>query len=286
MVSGRLNQWKEAAALLARVVELEPASPDAHLNLGIARADQYDLAGARQSFAQAVALAPANPQARYNLGRVLFDLKQFDPARAELETALRADPSLTHAAYLLAATHRNLDQPAAGLAVLETLLARDPLHQEALFLQGQICLALARKPAAIAAWEKLLTLRPDHHEALYALSRQLQPTDPARAATYRQRLAALTASRQVAEQAESLGNFALSAAAVNDWPRAIERLTEAIALCGDCRSRADLQKNLGLVQARSGDWPAAEASLRQAREAKPGDIEIVRALEMLRLRQR
>jgi Flp pilus assembly protein TadD len=112
----------------------------------------------------------------------------------------------------------------------------------------------------------------------------LQPVDPKLAAAYRKRLAGLTAARQIAEQAESLGNFGLSAAESHDWPRAVERLEEAITLCGECRAAADLRKNLGLVLARSGDLAAAETRLRQARAMKPGDIEIVRALEMLRLR--
>lgn len=286
MVSGRLNQWKEAAALFARVVEIEPGSADAHLNLGIARADQYDLDGARSAFEKAVALAPASPLARYNLGRVLFDLKLFAAARTELDSAVRADAKLSHAWYLLAAAHRNLEQPELGLAVVDNLLTREPAHQEGLFLKGQICVQLGRKSDAITAWEKLLALRPDHHEALYALSRQLQSVDAKRAGEYRARLAALTASRQVAEQAESLGNFGLSAAAVNDWPRAIDRLEEAIQLCGDCRADGDLAKNLGLVLAKSGDMQRAELELRKARAKKPGDIEIVRALEMIRLRQR
>ena len=129
-----------------------------------------------------------------------------------------------------------------------------------------------------------MQLNPEHNEALYALSRNLQATNPDLAAGYRQKLAALQQSRQVAEQAESLGNFGLSAAASHDWPRAIERINEAVAVCGDCRARADLFKNLGLTYARSGDLENAELALRQARELKPGDIEIVRTLEMLRFR--
>jgi Flp pilus assembly protein TadD len=83
-----------------------------------------------------------------------------------------------------------------------------------------------------------------------------------------------------------MGNFGLSAAASHDWPRAIERINEAIQICGDCRARADLHKNLGLTYARAGDLENAERALRQAREAKPGDIEIVRTLEMIRLRSK
>jgi len=127
-------------------------------------------------------------------------------------------------------------------------------------------------------------LNPEHNEALYALSRNLQASNPDQAATYRKKLVDLKLSRQVAEEAEAMANFGLSAAASHDWPRAIERLNEAVNLCGDCRARADLHKNLGLTYARAGELENAERALRLAREIKPGDIEIVRALEMIRLR--
>jgi tetratricopeptide (TPR) repeat protein len=198
--------------------------------------------------------------------------------------ALKLDPQSDPATYLLAFTHKHLERPQEAIALLDRLLSRQPNDQDALFLLGQSCVQAGDRPRAARAWEKLLQLNAEHHEALYALSRLLQPTSPARAAEYRQKLASLQQSRQVAEQAEAMANFGLSAAQSRDWPRAIERLNEAITLCGDCRARADLYKNLGLTQARSGDFEQAEASLRRAREWKPGDVEIVRALEMLRTR--
>ena len=47
------------------------------------------------------------------------------------------------------------------------------------------------------------------------------------------------------------------------------------------RARADLHKNLGLIYARSGDTAKAVAALRAAREQKPADPEIERALQLL-----
>lgn len=284
MVAARLNRWKEAVALFAKVVALEPQSAEAHLNLGIARADQFDLPAARASFAEAVRLAPQSPAAEYNLGRALFDLREYEAAQTHLELALKLDPHSDPATYLLAFTHKHLERPKETIALLDRLLARQPNDQDALFLLGQSCVQSGDRPRAAQAWQKLLQLNSEHQEALYALSRLLQSTNPEQAAEYRQKIANLQQSRQIAEQAETMANFGLSAAQSRDWPRALERLNEAITLCGDCRARADLYKNLGLTQARSGDFVNAEASLRRAREWKPGDIDIVRALEMLRAR--
>jgi tetratricopeptide (TPR) repeat protein len=54
MVLARLDQRREAIADFRRVIELDAQSPDAHLNLGIALADQFDLNGALTEFAAAL----------------------------------------------------------------------------------------------------------------------------------------------------------------------------------------------------------------------------------------
>ena len=122
----------------------------------------------------------------------------------------------------------------------------------------------------------------DHSEALYNLIRALGQMDAAEAGKYRAKFTELQRQKRITGQAETLNNFALTAAASRDWPRAIEQLNEAIGLCGDCRARADLHKNLGLIYARSGDAKKAVAALETARAGKPQDREIEQALQLLR----
>jgi len=50
MVLVRLNRASEALPLFRKVTELDPISPGAHLNLGIALADQNLLDGAVEEF--------------------------------------------------------------------------------------------------------------------------------------------------------------------------------------------------------------------------------------------
>ena len=55
------------------------------------------------------------------------------------------------------------------------------------------------------------------------------------------------------EQAETLGNFAIASAEARDWPRAFSQMQQALEVCGECRIKADLHKNLGLILAKSGE---------------------------------
>jgi tetratricopeptide (TPR) repeat protein len=168
---------------------------------------------------------------------------------------------------------------------LKRQLKLQPRDLDALFLLGQSLQAGGDTPGALEAWRQVLAINPEHTEALYNLARALNASAPAQAAEYRKQMVAVQQSRQVAERAESLGNFALGAASARDWPRAIAQMKEALEICGNCRARADLHKNLGLIYARSGDTANAEAALRLARQLKPADAEVVQALEVIRARR-
>jgi len=74
MVLTRLDERDKAIADFRRVIELAPDSGDAHMNLGIALADQGELQGALSEFSEAVRMAPNDSAPHYNRGRVLFDL--------------------------------------------------------------------------------------------------------------------------------------------------------------------------------------------------------------------
>ena len=83
---------QEASQTFQRIIAMQPANAEAHLNLGIALADGYDLEGARKAFSEAVRVAPNSAAAHYNMGRVLFDLHRYDEARRELDRACQLAP--------------------------------------------------------------------------------------------------------------------------------------------------------------------------------------------------
>ena len=74
MILTRMNRTEEAVGYFRKALELDPKSAGAHLNLGIAMADQFDLEGALAEFRKPCVWSPIPLPAHYNKGRVLLDL--------------------------------------------------------------------------------------------------------------------------------------------------------------------------------------------------------------------
>jgi tetratricopeptide (TPR) repeat protein len=251
------------------------------LNVGIALADQYQLEGALEEFAKAVQLAPSSAAAHYNKGRVLFDLRRDDEAKPELDEAIRLEPNYPGALYLRAMIDKQGGNPAGATKLLEKVTTLDPHNSDALYMLGQNLAKLGRNQEAVARWKQALGVNPDHAEALYNLSRALGKSNPAEARQYQARFTELQQKRQITDRAETLGNFAIASAAAHDWQQAIAQFREALDVCGDCRSRGDLHKDLGLIYCRSGDFKDGLAELLQAKKIKPADPDIEQALRVI-----
>jgi Flp pilus assembly protein TadD len=82
-------------------------------------------------------------------------------------------------------------------------------------------------------------------------------------------------------QVETLSNFALAAANRGDYGQAISQLHDAIAQCGECVSRADLHKNLGLIECKSGNVQNGKKNLLVANSLKPNDPDVLKALALV-----
>lgn len=83
------RRFDEAQVLLRRVIELSPALPEAHANLGFALLGLQRADDARESFERAIALRPAQANAYYGLALA-------HEARGDLELALGAMRSYLH----------------------------------------------------------------------------------------------------------------------------------------------------------------------------------------------
>src|SRR5256885_16011828 len=80
-----VDEYKEA-------IELDPESPDAHLNLGMTYADQDRREEAKEEFKAALELDPDDPVARHELAALLMDEADYRGALAQLNEAVRLDP--------------------------------------------------------------------------------------------------------------------------------------------------------------------------------------------------
>ena len=98
---------------------------------------------------------------------------------------------------------------------------------------------------------------------------------------YLERFQGLKQGRQLNDRVEKLGSYALEAAKAHDWPKAIADFKEAIDLCVQCASAADLHRNLGVVYVLAGKPDLGRQELQAALKLRPDDADARRALESL-----
>jgi tetratricopeptide (TPR) repeat protein len=280
MVQGRTRE-PGAVDTFHKVISLNPLAPDAHLNLGIALADQQRSEEALAEFAEAVKLAPAQAPPHYNKGRVLGDLRRYEEAVPELQQACQFDASMPDAWFRLGIAQRETQHYQEAVEAFRASLKLNPRQPDASYLLGQCHQTLGQSPEAISAWKSTLALDPNHAQALYSLSRALSKASPEEAARYRARFTSLQAQSGTTERARTLSNFGLAAAKAGKWNDAIAQLYEAIQVCGNCTSGPALHKNLGLTQCQAGRFEECEKELRSVFDDLPGDADIQQALKIL-----
>ncbi len=92
-LSGRVA-FPHAKELIAKAIELDPNSSDAHTALGnLALQRDQDWVAAEREFKTAIALNPSNALAHFWYGIFLRVIKRFGEATEEFRTAIELDPS-------------------------------------------------------------------------------------------------------------------------------------------------------------------------------------------------
>lgn len=256
-------------------------SYEAHLNLGIALADSFDLNEALVAFNEAARLAPNSPGAGFSKGRLLFQLQRYVEAKNELERVCRLTPNHSQAFYYLALVETQLGHYSASAERLHRFIALEPANSRGYYQLGQMRMRLGNRKGAIANWKKAVQIDPSYGKVLYNLFRTLRNDKPEEAQQYQERFQAVQREKQITNRADTLGNFALASLQAGDWAEATEQLKEAIEICGRCRTKFLLHKNLGLIYARSGDLQNAEPELRLAAKLAPDDPEVQQSLKTI-----
>jgi tetratricopeptide (TPR) repeat protein len=280
-VNAREGKSEKSIEIFRKVVAAKPNNFQDHLNLGIALADHLEIEAALAEFTKAVSLNPESALAHYNRGRLLLDERHFEEAKPDLERAISLDAHFGDAVYLLAVTERQLGENEKSLELSQKSVELAPDNARAYYLLGQNLSSAKRDQEAIAAWKHAAQLDPNSTEVLYRLSQVLHESDPPEAARYTALLKAKLAEQQATSQADITGNLALAAANNHDYANAIAELQKAIEICGVCREQATLKKDLGLIEARSGDLAAAAQELKAAASLNPADPEIKQALAVV-----
>src|SRR4029077_19100038 len=207
-------------------------------------------------------------------------------AKPELEAATHLNPEYAEAWYLIGLIEKSAGNAAASVQMLETAAVINPKDADTLFVLGQELLHTGDRAGAIAQWRKVLDIDPNHSKTLYNLYRQLAQSDPAEEKRLQDRFENLQAKTRIMDQAQTLGNFAVSSAAAHDWPEAIAQLKEGLRLCGNCSAEAQLHKDLGLIYCHSGDMKNGLGELLEAKKLTPQDPDIDKAIGIAKAAQR
>lgn len=170
--SPRPGATRNQLAAAREAVLLDPNSPDAQVQIGVALAAEADIPAARAAYLQALRLDPGNSAALNNLA--VLDLQSGSPDRAtrHLAAALAADPQG-------AVARRNLDAVAIrvlrrigwwmALAPLPSLVVAAAGHAVAARLLAG--LALLGLPLVVLRWWQALT--PGQRTHLRTLPRRI-----------------------------------------------------------------------------------------------------------------
>jgi protein O-mannosyl-transferase len=181
----------EALLYLETAVRIDPDSPPAHTDLGIALARSGRLPEAIAEFQAAILLAPDAPIPHNDLGSALTEAGRLPEAIDEFQTALRLDPNYDEARRNLAAAQApaadvpggsaesdlnrgiallKAGDPAGAISELQAALRADPNNADA---ENNLGVALSsfpeRQREAIAHFEAAVRLRPDFADAQYNL---------------------------------------------------------------------------------------------------------------------
>lgn len=120
------RDYSSAIEDYARVVQLEPALPEGHNNLGVAYKKKGDWERALASFSRALALRENYSEAWSNRGWVYIEQKKWHEARSDFEQALRINPRDEGALYGLAQVLRAARDYRGAQEALRKLIAQSP----------------------------------------------------------------------------------------------------------------------------------------------------------------
>jgi predicted O-linked N-acetylglucosamine transferase (SPINDLY family) len=175
---GRFQRWPESLEALERSLALQPQFAEAWNNLGLARKQQGDLAGAKAAFTTALEQAPTSDPANAsmaaetcaNLAQLDLDGHQLEAAARWSARALALDARNAQVQFSQGNVLNALGQYDQAASALRLALELQPDFPEALNNLGNILLNLRRHSESIATFERAISQRSDYAEALANLA--------------------------------------------------------------------------------------------------------------------
>jgi Flp pilus assembly protein TadD len=277
----RLGRADDAAPLLERAVEIDPADAGARLNLGIAYATAGRPDRASQQFAATIQVRPDDAAAHEALGNALVAQGLLSDALDSLSRAVALEPGSWKFRTSLAVALWRSGQHESALNEYLEAVRLDPGNPVAHSNAGVALHQLGRPRDALSQYSAALALRPDYPEAHANAAQPLAELGDLRAAINHGRSAADLQPRnfairsnladllaQAGDREGALREYErlvqLAAPTVGDQLAAFARLADAQRRAGDhARARETLLVAADLATA-SGRPDAAKVFRQQA----------------------
>lgn len=171
---GRFARWPDSQQALERCLALQPQFPEALNNLGLARKNQGDLAGAAAAFEAALQQAPLSipgnasmaAETCANLAQLELEARRLQAAQQWSAQALALDARNPQVQFTQGNVLHALGQHEPAASALRLALELQPDFPEALNNLGNILLTLRRHSESIATFERAIAQRTDYVDAL------------------------------------------------------------------------------------------------------------------------
>ncbi len=182
------GQYEAAIPMLEKVIQSEPTSAIAHVQLGTAWTRLRDYQKALPVLQRAVELKADSSMAQYELGLALFETGSWGEAAAQFEKVVARMPRWADAQFSLASVYARVDRVPEAMQHLDTCLAIDPGHYRANLLRGRILSLQGRPAEGLVNLKKAAEVQPDSREAHKFLADAYEQLgDSAKAAEERRR---------------------------------------------------------------------------------------------------
>ena len=171
--------YQEALDTYRKLVEIDPAHPEALNNLGAALFRTGGYQDAAGLFRQAIAADPNYAEANHNLGTVLRWMGEMEESELSFRRALKLKPNYVDARAGLGLTLIYLGRVRDARARFDKVLKAAPRHAQALLGMGQIERLEGRFSEAEVLFKRVLEIDPRVTSALAGLAtlRKMTPAD-------------------------------------------------------------------------------------------------------------
>jgi tetratricopeptide (TPR) repeat protein len=157
----RTGAMGESEHQYQEAIQLQPISPSAHAGYGALLLQEGRAGEAANEFAQAVKLQPEDAEAHYNLGRVLAAIGRFDQGVAELNEAIRLRPDYAEAYHSLALALAGRGRLTEAIAELQAEARLKPDDAGVHNTLGMLLAGVGRLDEAIAEYAEALRIQPN-----------------------------------------------------------------------------------------------------------------------------